>query len=127
MAKILSIVEVAYRGTIEEQDDTVLWFSHILKNSGADISVLLKSNAVNYALRGQDASGLVFGSHKVPRSPQIDRDLMKMIEKGVPVYFVEEDAKERGISPADLIPGVQSITRRQVPEFLDGYGKIWNW
>lgn len=61
MKKILQIIEVAYRGTIEEQDDTVIWLSHVLKDTGCNIDILLRGNAVNYILKSQDASGLVFG------------------------------------------------------------------
>jgi predicted peroxiredoxin len=127
MAKILSIVETAYRATIEEQDDTILWLSHMLKNGGADISVLLRANAVNYAVRGEDASGLSFGEMKMSHPPEIDKDVEKMIEKGVPMYVVEEDAKDRGLSDEELIGGIKKIKRRELPELIDQHDQVWHW
>ena len=127
MAKILSIVETAYRATVEEQDDTILWLSHMLKNGGADISVLLRANAVNYAVKGQDASGLSFGESKVTHPPEIDKDVEKMIEKGVPVYVVEEDAKDRGLSDGDLIGGIKKLKRGGLPDLIDQHDQVWHW
>jgi sulfur transfer complex TusBCD TusB component (DsrH family) len=127
MAKILSIVETAYRATIEEQDDTILWLSHMLKNDGADISVLLRANAVNYAVKGQEASGLSFGESKMTNSPEIDKDVEKMIEKGVPMYVVEEDAKDRGLSDEELIGGIKKVKRRDLPELIDQHDQVWHW
>lgn len=127
MPKILNIVETAYRATIEEQDETILWLTHALKNAGADISLLLRANAVNYAVRGQDASGLSFGATPVAHPPEIDKDLETMMAKGIPVYLVEEDAKERGLSDADLIPGIKTVARRDLPELLDQHPLVWHW
>src|SRR5882724_2501522 len=61
----LSIIDGAYRATIEEQDDTALWFTHAMKNGGADVSILLRGDAVNYGLQNQSAQGLRFGNRSV--------------------------------------------------------------
>jgi len=127
MPKILTIVETAYRATIEEQDDTVLWLSHMLKNAGADLSILLRANAVNYAAKGQDASGLSFGEIKMTHPPEIDKDVEKLIEKGVPVYLVEEDAKDRGLSEGDLISGIKKVKRQDLPGLIDQHDQVWHW
>lgn len=127
MPKILNIVETAYRATIEEQDDTVLWLTHMLKNAGADISVLLRANAVNYAVKGQDASGLAFGETKMMHPPEIDKDVEKMIEKGVPIYLVKEDADERGLSDGDFISGIKKVTRQDIPVLIDQHDHVWHW
>ena len=127
MPKILNIVETAYRATIEEQDDTILWLSHMLKNAGADISILLRANAVNYAVKGQDASGLTFGELKMAHPPEIDRDLEKMVAKGVQVYLLKEDAVERGLSDAEMIPGIKQVARKDLPELLDQHDHVWHW
>ena len=127
MSKILSIVETAYRATIEEQDDTVLWFNHILKNAGADMAILLRANAVNYAVQGQDASGLRFGELSQANPPRIDQDLAALMTKGTPVYMVNEDAVERGVSAEELINGVQPISRSMLPQLLDQFDHVWRW
>lgn len=127
MPKILNVVETAYRATIEEQDDTVLWLTHMLKNAGADISILLRANAVNYAVKGQDASGLSFGDAKMTHPPEIDKDVEKMVQKGVPVYLIEEDAKDRGLSDGDLISGIKKVKRQSIPELIDQHDQVWHW
>ena len=127
MPKILNIVETAYRATIEEQDDTVLWLSHMLKNAGADISVLLRANAVNYAAKGQDASGLSFGEVKMAHPPEIDKDVAKLIEKGMPVYLVKEDAEDRGLSREEWLPGIKEVRRTDLPDLLDQHDLVWHW
>jgi sulfur relay (sulfurtransferase) DsrF/TusC family protein len=127
MSKILSIIETAYRATLEEQDDTVLWFNHILKSAGGDVSILLRANAVNYAIQGQDASGLRFGEVSQVHPPEIDKDVAALIQKGTPVYVVAEDALERGLVESEFVRGVQHVSRRTLPQLLDQFDQVWHW
>ena len=125
--KVLSIVTTAYRGTLEEQDDTILWLSHALKGAGADLDVLLRGNAVNYAVRGQDATGLAFGERRQTEPPRLDEDVAKLAAKGVTVFIVDDDLRERGIGHADLVAGVQPVARAEIAGLFGRYDQVWSW
>lgn len=125
--KILNIVETAYRGTLEEQDDTVLWLTGALNGHGADVSVLLRGNAVNYLVRGQDSGGLAIGPVRLGNPPRIDEDVKRLTEKGVAVYAVREDARDRGLDPGRIIGGVEFISRSDIADLIDRYDQVWHW
>jgi predicted peroxiredoxin len=127
MAKILSIAERAYHGTIEEQDDTALWISHMTKNAGADISILLRGNAVNYVVTGQDASGLSFGGEKIEVGPNLERDVAEIVKAGIPTYVVREDLEDRGIGQQEVAQGVKLVSRSEVADLYDSHDAIWHW
>ena len=127
MVKILSIVERAYHGTIEEQDDTILWLSHMIKNAGGDISILLRGNAVNYGVMGQDASGLKFGNVSLDVPPTLDADIVNLIGAGVPTYAVREDLEDRGIGTEELAQGLQLISQKELAGLFDSHDAIWHW
>ncbi len=125
--KVLSVIGTAYRATVEEQDDTVLWLTHMLKSAGLDMAVLLRANAVNYTVRGQDSSGLRFGKLEVPHPPKLDADLAALLDHGVPVYYVADDARTRGIAPTAVIDGVQSVSADDLPSLFADYEQVWLW
>jgi len=125
--KILSIVTTAYRATLEEQDDTILWLNHALRNNGAEVSILLAGNAVNYALQGQDASGLAFGDKRVAHPPQLDQDLARLIAAKVPVSVVDEDVRERGLPLDRLIAGITRLSRNDVAAEMERADHVWRW
>ena len=127
MTKILSVVERAYHGTLEEQDDTILWMTHILKNAGADITVLLRSNAVNYAVKGQDASGINIGGVPLSHPPKMDEDLVNIMSAGIDAYAVSEDIEERGIRQDELVSGIKLVSRSGLADLFDDHDSIWHW
>ncbi len=125
--KVLSIVDTAYRATLEEQDDTAVWFTHILGQGGADITILLTGNAVNYAVRGQQPPTLSFGTASIDFPPRLDQDLNKAVQAGVKLALLRDDADLRGIPANTLMPEAEQISREQLAAFVDGFDLIWHW
>jgi sulfur relay (sulfurtransferase) DsrF/TusC family protein len=126
--KTLNIVESAYRAVMEEQDDTILWLLAAMQGAGADHTVVLRGNAVNYAVAGQGVPGLTIGEWKQTQAPKIDRDVLDLIEKRkIPVYVVAEDLSDRGIEHNELVSGVQLLSRTALPALLAGYDIVSHW
>lgn len=125
--KVLQIVSTAYRATIEEQDDTILWLTQAMKGAGGEFDVLLTGNAVNYAVRGQDASGLAFGEWRQTQPPQIEEDVARMIAKGVPVYVLADDLVDRGLMDCALVKGVVRIGRNDAAKLMNTCDRVWRW
>jgi hypothetical protein len=125
--KVLHVVATAYRATLEEQDDTVLWLLQVLRSAGAEIAVLLQGSAVSYIVRNQDASGLAFGGWQQTRPPNMATTLGALIRDGVAVYAIEEDITNRAIRDNRCINGVRQLARARVPELFSGYDQVWQW
>lgn len=125
--KVLNIIEAAFRATLEEQDDTIVWITHALKGANAEVDVLLRGNAVNYAVKAQDASGLAFGSVAQTHPPRIAEDLAGLKGKGVKIYVVEDALHERGIEPNELIDGLDFVARAKLAKLFGQYDQVWHW
>ncbi|HET7131088.1 MAG TPA: DsrE family protein [Gammaproteobacteria bacterium] len=125
--KVLSIVETAYRATLEEQDDTVLWLHHSLKTAGADVQLLLEGSAVNYAVNAQDASGLTFGDERQTQPPRLAEDLERLIAAGVKVHLVKEDVEALGLDSAELLDGADRVSRADLAALIAKYDRVWYW
>ncbi len=87
--KSLNIVELAYRAVMEEQDDTILWLLAAMQGAGGAHTVVLRGNAVNYALAGQGAPGLTVGEWKQTQAPKMDHDVIDLLENcKIPVHII---------------------------------------
>ena len=122
--RTLQIITCAYRATAEEQDDTVVWITHAMRGAGGELDVLLRANAVSYAVTGQDAEGLSFGDWQQTQPPCLPRDINGLIDKGVSVYVADEDASDRGISDAKLLDGVRRVGRSELAALVLDYDRI---
>ena len=124
--RILNLVETAYRGTLEEQDDTVLWLSRALKGAGADLTVVLRGNAVNYAVR-QACPPLAIGTAIIKHPARPNDDLTQLLAKGAKVYVIREDLAERGIGEDRCVAEAQSLARAEVVDLMESHDQVWHW
>jgi sulfur relay (sulfurtransferase) DsrF/TusC family protein len=125
--RILQILTRGYRGTLEEQDDQVLWLTHMLHNNGADTDVLLRGTASNYVVRTQDASGLYFGDRAQTQPPDIANEIRALIRKGVRVFVIGEDLRVRGIRRNETLEDISYVALSELPALLRGYDQVWQW
>jgi sulfur transfer complex TusBCD TusB component (DsrH family) len=124
--KILNIVETAYRATLEEQDDTILWLSSALRNAGADLSLLLRANAVNY-LVNQECPAIVIGNVGINHPARPTEDLKRLLDKGVKIIAVEEDLVERGVSKKSWAVEPELIRRGDIAGLMEQHEQVWHW
>jgi len=125
--RMLHILEISFRATLEEQDDPVLWLAASLQTQGAAADVLLAGPSVAYAVRGQNASGLAFGARAQTQPPRIDYDLERLAERGARLFVVEEELAARGIGRDELVAPALVVRHSALPELLRGYGRVWRW
>jgi sulfur relay (sulfurtransferase) DsrF/TusC family protein len=126
--KTLNIVETAYRAVMEEQDDTILWLLAAMQGAGAEHTVVLRGNAVNYAVAGQGAPGLAIGGWKQTQAPRMDNDVIDLIERRkIPVFVIEEDLAARGIERGELVPEVELLSAKMLPKRMAEYEIVSHW
>jgi len=126
--KTLNIIESAYRAVMEEQDDTILWLLAAMQGAGAEHTVVLRGNAVNYAVSGQGAPGLTIGGWKQTQTPRMDNDVIDLIAtRKIRVLVIEEDLAARGIERSELVPEVELVSAKMLPKRMAEYDLVSHW
>lgn len=125
--RVLQLIASAYRATLEEQDDTILWITQAMRSAGGDLDVILTENAVNYALKGQDATGLQLGSWRQSQPPRLEDDIAQLVARGARVFALTEDLMERGLHDCPRTSGVVMIGRADAAALMTEYDMVWRW
>ncbi|MGH8204447.1 MAG: hypothetical protein ACREST_07545 [Steroidobacteraceae bacterium] len=125
--KTLQVLETAYRATVEEQDDTIVWLTYAMNGAGGEFGLLLTGNAVCYAVNEQCAPALTLGGWTQSHAADLCADVAALAAKGIPVYAVEEDLEERGLRDAKLLDSLAVVPVAKLPQLFDEYPRIWKW
>jgi sulfur relay (sulfurtransferase) DsrF/TusC family protein len=124
--KILSVLSHTEYGNLEDSD-IGLFASAFSSVAGQSLTLLLREDAVNYAVRGQDGTGIKIAGAVVQPGFLIETDLKSVRQANIPVYAVREDLEERGLKKEDLIEGVQLLSGKELGKFADQFDTVWNW
>lgn len=101
----------------QEQDDTVLWLIHALKNAGIEISILLRSNAVNYTFHSKVELPSL-SELGIQHPPKFAADLEKMASKGIAIYAMQRDLAERGIGREQVLELVRPVNASELAKLI---------
>ena len=124
--KILSILSHTEYGNLEDSD-IGLFASAFAPVAGQQLALLLREDAVNYAVRGQDGTGIKVAGTPIQPGFLIETDLRSVNQSNIPVYVVREDVEERGIKPNELIDSVKLMSAKELGKLVDQFDTIWNW
>ncbi len=124
--KILSVLSHTEYGNLEDSD-IGLFASAFAPVTGHEMTILLSEDAVNYAVRGQDGTGIKIAGGQVQPGFLIETDIESVQASNVPVFAVREDLDERGVREAELVSGVKLLSRRELGRFIDRFDTVWNW
>jgi hypothetical protein len=127
MARYLAIVERAFRGAVEEQYGHILAATLGFCKMGAPTDLLLRGNAVLYALRLGAHPRLQIGSEAVDTLPDYESALRRLIDGGAAAYVLADDCRRLRLEADRLVPGVREVARGDLASLVAAHDVVWYW
>lgn len=125
--KVLQVIDQAFRTTVEEQDDTILWLTGSMQGAGGNLDVLLTGHGVQYAVQSRRQPALNIAGWQQTQPAEITQDLDRLMEKGVSIYAVREDLEDRGLDKLPVRNGIEVIGRDGLVDLYESVDQIWQW
>jgi sulfur transfer complex TusBCD TusB component (DsrH family) len=122
----LAIVEKAFRGSLEEQYGHIVWLSEIMRAMGAEHNLLLRGDAVLFAVAGQSRLSLCLGDVMVTHLPHYESSVRALKAAGASIYAYQPDLKRLGIMDR-LIPEVKPVDDKDVAALCEVHQHVWYW
>jgi sulfur relay (sulfurtransferase) DsrF/TusC family protein len=83
------------------------------------------------AKEGHEVTLFLVQNGVLPARPSAhSQRLARLAEQGVavlPIYYVEEDAAERGLEESGLIDAAEPVSRANLAQFVAGYDRVFHW
>lgn len=130
--RILQVLDQAFRTTVEEQDETILWLiQSMLKKSLVDpeneMDVLFSGNAVYYPYQKLRQPPLKIADWQQSQPADIQRDIKNLKHCGVSMFVVYEDLCYRGLDLLPVPTGIDLINRKELPQIYTRADQVWHW
>jgi len=121
--RTLAIVERAYRGALEKQFFDALYMVVELHRQMGGTDILLRGNAVTYAVRDAEVPPVRLGRRTVDTLTDPRRDLRTLLELGVRVLVEEADLSACGFGAGDLLG--PEVSTHSAEEIAARWGDYW--
>ena len=116
-------------GAIQHPDDGYIQpadLTQALAKAGGQMSVVLRGNAVNYAVAAQNPKGVTIGKLEIENPVAPTREIARMKSAGIPVYLIREDLERRGIAASAVVGDVEMVSQGQLAGLCGKFEQVWH-
>ncbi len=125
VTRVLSILRSADPGAPRTADPVLDLNAYALAED-VELTLVLKAAGVDLGLAGAHVRPATVGGIDVPAAAAED-DLRALLASGVTVLAVEEDIKARGITPADLVAGIDVVSEADLARLVTDHDVTLTW